>query len=98
MLAAPRRFPCLFVHLRFPCFLVNAACHPSPPTIVAPQEAADQAQGAEGRAPSVEQRRRACRVLYRLAHYADGLYRNIEVGRWREKVRVCVSRGLRAML
>jgi hypothetical protein len=27
---------------------------------------------------SVEQRVIACRVLYRLAHYADGLYRNIE--------------------
>ncbi|PSC71129.1 serine threonine-kinase ATM isoform X1 [Micractinium conductrix] len=40
------------------------------------QEAADQAQGS-GQGGS-EAARTACRVLYRLAHYADGLYRGIE--------------------
>ena len=41
------------------------------------QEAAEQAL-VVGAASPAEQRGTACRVLYRLAHYADGLYRNIE--------------------
>ena len=50
------------------------------------QEAADEAQGALGEvgggaAGALGERARACRVLYRLAAYADGLYRNIEVSR-----------------
>lgn len=42
------------------------------------QEAADQAVGADQASSAAGQRGVACRVLYRLAHYADGLYRNIE--------------------
>lgn len=38
----------------------------------------EAAQEAEGLAGSVQDGATACRVLYRLAHYADGLYRNIE--------------------
>lgn len=54
----------------------------SPNTVLSlMQEAADQARtlgtGQDGSA-TAEQRGTACRVLYRLAHYADVLYRNIE--------------------
>lgn len=42
------------------------------------QEAADAAQGCLGASSAMADRVTACRVLYRLAHYADGLYRNIE--------------------
>lgn len=46
------------------------------------QEAAQEAEGAAG---SVQDGATACRVLYRLAHYADGLYRNIEAS-WLHRV------------
>ena len=42
------------------------------------QEAAQEAEGAAGGGQGGAT---ACRVLYRLAHYADGLYRNIEASR-----------------
>ncbi len=53
--------------------MLVTACTPT-----ALQEAADQALAA-GQPAAAEQRSTSCRVLYRLAHYADGLYRNIEV-------------------
>ena len=51
---------------------------------LAVQEAADQALGVGGGSGSGvgEARPIACRVLYRLAHYADGLYRNVVVRAW----------------
>ncbi|KAL4452130.1 hypothetical protein ABPG75_007792 [Micractinium tetrahymenae] len=50
----------------------------SPSTVLSlMQEAADQTLTA-GQSTAAEQRATSCRVLYRLAHYADGLYRNIE--------------------
>lgn len=48
------------------------------------QEAADLVQDAGAASPGGGEAvgpAAACRILYRLAHYADGLYRNILVRR-----------------